>query len=159
MKYYSLFLLFIFGMLTSVSSVAKEPLNIPEDIKPILKKEMLAVEKGMQELISTIAKGDFEKTAIIGKQIQASYILKQSLTAEQMKQLHHSLPESFISQDHAFHQYAGMLAHAAEMKNTEVINFYFYKMNESCVRCHSQYAQERFPAFSTQTEKHKVHQH
>lgn len=159
MKYWSLFLMIVIGMLTSVSSVAKEPLNIPDDIRPILKKEMLAVEKGMQELISSIAKGDFEKTAIIGKQIQASYILKQSLTAEQMKHLHHSLPEQFIKQDHDFHQYAGMLAHAAEMKNTDVINFYFYKMNDSCVQCHSRYAQKRFPAFFTQTEKHEVHQH
>jgi len=149
----------IAGMLTLGSSVAQEVLNIPEDIKPILKKEMLAVEKGMQALISSIAKGEFEKTAMIGKQIQASYLLKQSLTAEQKKHLHHSLPEQFIKQDHAFHQYAGMLAHAAEMKNTEVINFYFYKMNDSCVQCHSQYAQERFPAFSTQTEKHVAHQH
>jgi len=149
----------ITGMLTLGSSVAQESLNIPEDIKPILKKEMLAVEKGMQALVSSIAKGEFEKTAMIGKQIQASYLLKQSLTAEQKKHLHHSLPEQFIKLDHAFHQYAGMLAHAAEMKNTEVINFYFYKMNDSCVQCHSQYALERFPVFSIQTEKHVAHQH
>ncbi len=152
-----LVLMFLTGMLTSIGSFAEQPLDIPADIKPILKKEMLAVEKGMQQLVSSIAKGDWDKTAEIGKQIQASYIMKQSLTAEQMKQLHHSLPEQFIKQDHAFHQYAGMLAHAAEVKNTDVVNFYFYKMNESCVQCHSRYAQERFPAFSIQPKKHPQH--
>jgi cytochrome c556 len=94
MKLRALILVFLMGMLTSVCSIAEEPLNIPADIKPILQKEMLAVEKGMQELVSSIAKGDWDKTAAIGKQIQASYIMKQTLTPEQMKQLHHSPPNS-----------------------------------------------------------------
>lgn len=159
MKYRLLAITFLIGLLTTACSIAKQPLDIPANIKPILQKEMLAVEKGMQQLVSSIAKGDWDKTAEIGKQIQASYLLKQSLTPEQMKQLHQSLPVQFIKLDHAFHQYAGMLAHAAEVKNTDVMNFYFYKMNESCVQCHSRYAQERFPAFSTQPEKHSPHQH
>jgi len=161
MRLQVLLLAFFIGMLTSVGSVADESqkpeLNFPADIKPLLKKEMIAVEKGMQALLSSIAKGDWEKTAIIGKQIQASYIMKQSLTAEQKKQLHHSLPEQFVKLDHSFHQYAGMLAHAAEVKNADVINFYFYKMNDSCVQCHSRYAQERFPAFATKDEHHPPH--
>lgn len=163
MRIQSLVLVFLIGMLTSVASVAEEPhhhgLNIPADIKPLLTKEMLAVEKGMQELLSSIARGDWEKTAAIGKQIQASYIMKQSLTAEQMQQLHHSFPEEFIRLDRAFHGYAGMLAHAAKAKNKDIINFYFYKMNESCNQCHSRYAKERFPAFVDPKEKHSHHKH
>ncbi len=159
MKHQSLFLAFLIWMLTSVCSAAEESLNIPADIKPILKKEMLAVEKGMQELISSMAKGDWDKTVAIGKQIQASYIMKQTLTSEQRKQLHQSLPKQFIKQDHAFHHYAGMLAHAAEVKNLDVMNFYFYKMNESCVQCHSRYALERFPAFATQSADHSAKNH
>ncbi len=144
------------AVLTSFGSVA-EPLSIPEEVKPIIQKEMLAIEKGMQQLVSSIAKGEWKQIAIISKQIQASYIMKQSLTAEQIKQLHHSLPEQFIKQDKEFHHYAGMLAHAAELKNTDVMSFYFYKMNESCVQCHSRYAQSRFPAFSNPPEKHSHH--
>jgi hypothetical protein len=85
--------------------------------------------------------------------------MKQSLTPEQMKQLHDSLPEQFITQDRAFHQYAGMLAHAAEVRNIDVTHVYFYKMNESCAQCHASYAQKKFPAFSMQTEKHSHHKH
>jgi len=83
--------------------------------------------------------------------------LKQGLTAEQIKHFHHSLPEQFIKLDHSFHQYAGMLAHAADAKNADVVSFYFYKMNESCVQCHSSYAQDTFSGFAT--ESATVHMH
>jgi cytochrome c556 len=55
------------------------------------------------------------------------------------------LPQQFIEMDMDFHKSAGMLAHAAEMKNADVVNFYFYKMNAACVSCHGKYATERFP--------------
>lgn len=149
----------------SACSIAKEPsiehhqqgrqlLSMPEDIKLLLTREMQAVEEGMQALLSSIAKGQWQITAEIAKQIQSSYLLKQSLTAEQKAHLHHHLPEQFIKFDYSFHQYAGMLAHAAEAKNSDVVNFYFYKMTDSCVQCHSRYAREKFPGFSAATDKH-----
>jgi len=152
-------------MLVSACSVAEnkhvdqqeQGLTIAADIKALLKQEMIAVEKGMQELVTSISRGKWHKTAAIAKKIQASYILKQSLTKEQMQHLHHSLPEQFIKLDFSFHQYAGMLAHAAEVKNSDVVNFYFYKMNESCMQCHSSYAQERFSGFAK--DKQEIHKH
>ena len=133
---------------------SKQLLTMSEDIKLLLIREMLAVEEGMQALLSSIAKGQWHTSAEIAKKIQSSYILKQSLTAEQKAHLHHSLPEQFIKLDHSFHEYAGMLAHAAEAKNPDVVNFYFYKMTDSCVQCHSRYAREKFPGFTTATDKH-----
>lgn len=154
---------FFISMLASFSSVAEEAkeggLKIPAEIKPILIKEMLAIEQGMQALVSSIAKGDWEKTASIGKQIQESYIMKQSLTAEQIHELHHTLPEEFVRLDHAFHGYAGMLAHAAKARNKDITNFYFYKMNESCNQCHSRFANERFPSFAPPKKTDVHHKH
>ena len=37
------------------------------------------------------------------------------------------------------------VAHAAEEKNMEVANFYLSKMTETCIKCHSRFAKERFP--------------
>jgi hypothetical protein len=125
----------------------------------LLKKEMLAIEQGMKELLSSIATGDWHKTVEIGKQIQASYIMKQNLTPQQLQHLHKHLPEQFVKLDHSFHNYAGMLAHAAEAKNKEVVNFYFYKMTDSCVQCHSVYANDKFSGFSTTTDAQKNHHH
>ncbi|MCK5189215.1 MAG: hypothetical protein KAR12_04085 [Methylococcales bacterium] len=159
-----LYLVLLMMLFSSACSIAEErehahqqntqTLNLPLDIKQLLKKEMLAVENGMQKLISTIAMGDWQKTAEIGKQIQASYLMKQELSEEQLKHLHHILPEQFVKLDHSFHHYAGMLAHAAEVKNAEVVSFYFYKMNESCIQCHSSYAQIKFTGFSATPKNH-----
>ncbi len=159
-----LYLVLLMMLFSSACSIAEERehvhqqntqnLNLPMDIKQLLKKEMLAVEKGMQKLISTIAAGDWQQTAMIGKQIQASYLMKQKLTDEQLRHLHHILPEQFVKLDHSFHHYAGMLAHAAEVKNADVVSFYFYKMNDSCIQCHSSYAQSKFPGFSASTDNH-----
>ncbi len=160
----TVYLVLLMTLLSSACSFAEEKknihqqntqnLNLPLDIKQLLKKEMLAVEKGMQKLISTIAAGDWQQTAMIGKQIQASYLMKQKLNDEQLKHLHHILPEQFVKLDHTFHHYAGMLAHAAEVKNAEVVSFYFYKMNDSCIQCHSSYARSKFTGFSVSSENH-----
>ena len=158
------YLVFLITLFSSACSIAEEKkgihqqssqeLNLPIDIKQLLKKEMLAIENGMQNLISTIAAGDWQQTAKIGKQIQASYLMKQNLTDEQLRHLHHILPKQFIKLDHSFHHYAGMLAHAAEVKNADVVSFYFYKMNDSCIQCHSSYAQSKFTGFSASPENH-----
>ncbi len=163
MKFASLIFVFFVGVLTPFVSVAGEQLysdiNISADIKPILSKEMLAIENGMQEMLSSIAKGEWDKTAAIGEQLQASYILKQSLTKEQLIHLHQSLPGQFIRLDHDFHKYAGLLADAAKAKNADVTQFYFYKMNVSCVQCHSRYAKEHFPGLSKLTGLHPENKH
>ncbi|MCK4824530.1 hypothetical protein KA005_52750, partial [bacterium] len=56
--------------------------------------------------------------------------------------------------DKAFHGYAGMLAHAAEEKNMEVANFYLSKMTETCIKCHSRFAKERFPGLVKAEKSH-----
>lgn len=163
-KYYQIVLFFLFSIGLSGSSLADPEIKngqenqpvilFPADIKDLISQEMLSVEKAMKGLVSSIATGNWQKTEVIGKQIQASYIMKKSLTAEQMKHLHHSLPAQFIKLDHSFHHFAGMLAHAAEAKNSELVNFYFYKMNESCVKCHSTYAVEKFSGFNIPAKHH-----
>ena len=68
------------------------------------------------------------------------------------------LPKGFLELDGKFHNQAGMLSHAADMENTELANFYTYKMQESCISCHSTYAQSKFPLFS-KTLAEDVHSH
>ena len=114
----------------------------------LLNQEMALIQKGMMDLIPVIAAGEWEDAASIGKQIKASFILKQKLTASQKEELHRVLPELFVEMDQDFHKSAGMLAHAAEMKNADVVSFYFYKMNAACVTCHSKFAAARFPGLA-----------
>lgn len=116
------------------------------ELRGLLSQEMTALQKGMMSLIPELASGNWSEIEKIAKKIKGSYILKQKLTKEQAKELHSKLPPAFIELDKSFHKDAGMLMHVAEKKNAELANFYFSKMNNTCVNCHSKFATHRFPA-------------
>lgn len=126
------------------------------ELRTLLKKEMQALQKGMMSIIPAYVAGEWSEIESIAKKMKNSYILKQSLSDEQIKELHTSLPESFIKLDQDFHYLAGMLGHVAQKKKSELVGFYFSKLSESCVNCHSQHALHKFPAFAkkTTTDKH-----
>ena len=105
-----------------------------------------------------IASGNWQEVADIGEHIRHSYIMQQQLTDAQLAELHHELPPAFQELDQTFHRSAGMLAHAAEMKNAEVVNFYFYKLTDTCVACHRKFAADRFPGLASDAGG-KQHQH
>jgi len=131
-----------------------QTVKLDKEIHQLLLQEMQAIEKGMTGLIPAVARGEWDKVAGIGKNIQQSYLLKQKLTVEQRHSLHKSLPKRFIQLDQAFHESAGMLAHAAEMRKPDIVNFYVYKLSNACVECHSEFATERFPSL-TPVQGHK----
>jgi hypothetical protein len=134
-----------------------ESVHLSPGLTELLNQEMTAIEKGMMDLIPAISGGEWDTAAAIGKNIQASFILKQKLTAAQKEELHRVLPPLFIEMDQTFHKSAGMLAHAAEMKNADVVNFYFYKMNDACVACHAKFASKRFPGLATHSGEEGGH--
>jgi hypothetical protein len=136
-------------------SIEPTHLQLDADIHLLLKQEMQAIQQGMMSLVPAIASGDWNKVAQIGSDIEGSYLLKQKLTKAQLHALHSSLPAEFIKQDQAFHHSAGMLAHAAEMGNADIVNFYFYKLNTACIECHTEFAQPRFPLLKP--KPHKTH--
>jgi len=130
----------------------KNGIHLPEDLRKALRKEMLAVQDGMIKLVPAIAGGDWATVSRTADNIKKTYIMKQKLTQAQLKELHSALPAGFKRLDHRFHETAGRLALAAERKDAELAVFYFYKLNESCVTCHSTYATQRFPAFNKNAE-------
>ena len=112
----------------------------------------------MQSLVLDIASADWEKIATTGHNIKHSYIMKQQLSKQQMHELHMALPEAFQELDQQFHYYAGMMSHAAKEHDMELVQFYRYKMNESCTACHARFARETFGGFD-QPNKHQRHMH
>lgn len=131
--------------------------SLSPELRELLTKEMLALQNGMMSVIPAYVAGNWNEIESIAHKMKSSYILKQSLTDEQVKELHTSLPESFIKLDQQFHYLSGMLNHAAKNKKAELVGFYFSKLSESCVSCHTQYAAHRFPAFAPKkiTDKHE----
>jgi len=120
------------------------PLQLSPDLRDLLRQEMNAILQGMQALMPAIVTGNWQSVADIGDRIQHSYIMQQQLTDPQRQELQQALPAGFLELDQSFHHAAGMLAHAAQQHNAEVVNFYFYKLTDTCVSCHSRFAGDRF---------------
>jgi len=137
---------------------AANRIQLSAELHHLLSQEMVAIENGMKDLIPAIAAGEWGRVSSIAQNISNSFIMKQKLTQAQKEELHLNLPLRFIEMDQDFHKSAAMLAHAAEMKNAEVVNFYFYKLNNACVECHAKYATQRFPALARSTDEDS-HQH
>jgi hypothetical protein len=128
-----------------MESQTSQRIQLSPSLLALLNQEMGLIQQGIMDMVPAIAAGEWGKVSALGQKIKVSFILKQKLTDAQKEELHRVLPQQFIEMDMDFHKSAGMLAHAAEMKNADVVNFYFYKMNAACVSCHSKYAAERFP--------------
>lgn len=132
---------------------AQEPhaapaLAISPELTELLREEMRGISGGVQTLVTAIATGDWKTIADTSAQIRASYIMEQKLTAAQKQELETALPEVFKIMDANFHREAANLGHAAEARDAELTSFYFYRMVESCVACHSAYAVTRFPTLA-----------
>ncbi len=136
---------------------ASEVEALSDDLRNLLSQEMQALQKGMMAIIPAYVSGNWKEIEIIAGKIKNSYILKQSLTESQAKELHSILPHEFIEKDQRFHYLAGMLEHVAEKKKPELINFYFSKMSESCVSCHQTFATHKFPALIPKAEEKHMH--
>jgi len=126
---------------------------LSSDLRDLLSREMQALQNGMMSIIPAYISGNWREIETTAGKMKSSYILKQSLTESQVKELHSILPHSFVEKDQRFHYLAGMLEHVTKNKKAELINFYFSEMNESCVSCHTIFATHKFPALSSKGTK------
>ena len=123
--------------------------NLSPELRALLQQEMQALQNGMIAVIPAFVSGDLGTVETIAKNMKDSFILKQSITREQMHELHSTLPEQFLKMDQEFHYFAGMLSHTANRKKLELVNFYLSKLTESCVACHAQFATHKFPGLAS----------
>ncbi len=124
-------------------------------LKVLLADEMQQVAKATSDLALAIAAGDHASVSRLATAVRDSFILKQSLTEQDKKDLMSAVPAEFVALDRHFHGLAGKLAHHADSKDSELQNFYFSRMLEACTVCHAQFATDRFPGLATkQVETH-----
>jgi hypothetical protein len=129
--------------------------DLSPELQNLFSQEMRQLQQGMTEILPLYVSGGWAEIAVIAGKMEDSYVLKQNLSAKQMDDLHAVLPGEFITLDQQFHYLAGMLEQAAEMEKVELVGFYFSKMSEVCVSCHTQYATQRFPALAPKPEAHE----
>lgn len=127
--------------------------------RALLGQEMRALEQGMHQLLSAHIAGDMARVAQLAGQIKGGYIMRKQLSQAQRQELVATLPEDFKQRDQVFHRSAGMLKHVADDGHTELVSFYYLKMMDACIGCHSRYATHRFPALRTAPDNADVHHH
>lgn len=144
-----------------VGSVTADPVSGPLEGEPrlrlLLQQEMQALQDAMGTISQALPQGEWRIVAETAGQVHDSFIFQQQLSASDRKTLHKTLPEGFIRQDKAFHQQAKKLQHAAELRDAELSLFYYSKMVESCVTCHSRFATHRFPSLAEGGSDHGDH--
>ena len=91
--------------------------------------------------------GNWKTISGIGRNMQYSYIMKDSLTQEQLHEIHETLPADFQKLDHDFHDAAGKMAKAASQEDKEKVTYYYFRLTEACIDCHTKYATDKFPQF------------
>ena len=127
------------------------------ELRELFSREMVVLQNGMMTIIPLYISGNFDEIANIARKMESSYVLKQNLTQSQVHELHSKLPGSFIELDQQFHYLAGMLEHVANMEKIELVGFYISKLSETCVRCHTEYATNRFPALAPKRQDEHSH--
>lgn len=157
MKKIAVFLSILFLSATALAADENaHGLHLSPGVKEALVQEMQGVQKNMQSMLPHIAAGEWEHVAHLAQRIEGAYILRQKLSPEQMEELHRALPPEFIELDHGFHKMAGMLSHVAKEPHIELVSFYYYKLVDSCNRCHSKFAQQRFPKLAPSPMQHEA---
>ncbi len=146
------------GAVSSNCYSGSEVEKLSPELRALLKQEMLAIQEGMQNIVPAFASGNLEEVSDIAGKISRSFILKQKITDTQKHELHEKLSNEFILKDQEFHKYAGMLEHVSKESHTELVGFYYSKMLESCIGCHSEHATHRFSIFTNEPAK-KEHHH
>ncbi len=128
-----------------------QEVKLPPKFKNLLKEEMLQIQDAMQRLVPLLTTGNTE-AADLAVQIHNSFILKKSLSKEELQELISLLPKDFVKLDRAFHTKAKDLA--ATVRNNDFITdgIIYGEMVSGCINCHSHYASQMFPGL-TESEK------
>lgn len=160
--YQSVFLAMLIPFLCNAENKEHDPvgsnlsgvINLSPELRNLFSQEMRHLQAGMIEIYPMYISGDWAGIIPVAKKMENSYVMKQSLTKKQMHELHSKLSNEFIELDQKFHYLSGMLGHAAKMKKPELVGFYFTKMNEACLSCHTKFATHKFPALLPETQVH-----
>jgi len=157
-----LILLFVSSHLSSAehtehqqAPAKQRQIQLSPPLQEALTQEMISIQNTMMQMLPSIAAGEWDRVAQLAKKIEGAYIMRQKLSPTQMEELHRTLPPAFVAQDHSFHQMAGMLAHVAEEPHVELVSFYYYKLTEACIGCHSRFATTRFPHLAKPAQMHR----
>ncbi len=139
----------IFPFLTNADETTKvyEEIVISNKLKRVLASEMKVLQQHMNSLAASVPAGRFTEIAATSEEIGKRDILEKRLSDKERTELNNILPSEYKIFEHELFRAAEMLNKASENNNPQFVSFFYSKLNESCIMCHSIYAKERFPDF------------
>lgn len=133
-------------LILPLKTLAADPVTpkFTDKLSRLLQQEMRSVQSAMASIHVSMVTGQHEQVATKAQQIHDSFILKQSLTQQDKKDLMSAVPEGFVKLDKDFHRLAAGLAEAAKSKDIQRQYELYNEMTGSCIACHSKYVSDRF---------------
>ncbi len=125
----------------------KSEIHLSKPVRRLLSAEMNRIQNGMTNLAIAVPAAKWSDIAQISQKMKEGYIMMQKLSKEQMKEFNASLPDGYKEINDEFHKTAGQLMHASKESNVWLVNSYYFKLNQTCIKCHAKYAKKRFPGF------------
>jgi len=137
----------LLALSVSTNSLAADPVTpkLTDKLRGLLQEEMRSIQGAMTSIHSAIVMGRHQDIATKAQQVHDSFILQQSLTKQDRKDLMAAVPKGFVKLDKEFHKLAASLAKAGRDQNTEEQRKLFNKMTGNCIQCHGKYVSNRFP--------------
>lgn len=117
-------------------------------LQELLQREMVSILDASHHILDGLITGDSAAVADRAHAIERSFIMEQSMTDADRRDLKAVLPAEFVALDRRFHQTAADLAEAAERDDLAQAHAVFAEMVETCRSCHGQFATDRFPGFA-----------
>lgn len=126
---------------------AAEPVTpkLTEKLDRLLREEMRSVQSAMGQIHSAMVMGKHTAVAEAAQRVHDSFILQQSLTDEDRRDLKAAVPPGFIQLDREFHELAAELADAGRSEDTASQFRAYNRMTQNCIQCHGRYVSDRFP--------------
>lgn len=114
-------------------------------LRELLQQEMRHISGAMQSIYEGIITGDHARVAAKATAVHDSFILEQSLTRADRRNLVKAVPKDFVKRDKRFHATAAELVEAAQQEDTVAELARFQSMTRQCAGCHGRYLRQRFP--------------
>lgn len=137
----------LLGLAASISSLAAEPVtpDLSDKLRGLLQQEMRSIQAAMGTIHTAMVTGEHETVAQNAQQIHDSFILQQSLTEQDRKDLMSAVPKGFIKLDKEFHKLSASLAEAGRNESSKKQRQLYNEMTRNCIECHGTYVSDRFP--------------
>lgn len=145
---------------TALAPVAgSETLTLSAPLRVLLQAEMREIAAGVQTITLALATAEWQAAEAAAIQIRDAYLGHEKFPQAQREEMQRVLPAGFRAIDASFHERADRLARAAAARDGELAAYHLFRLNETCIACHSQYVSYRFTGFPAAQADKREHRH